>query len=402
VVWQCRRSAPICNQLKKDGREEEIHHRTGLVCDAYFSASKIRWLLENDPEIEKRARRGKLLFGTVDSWLLYKLTEGKVHATDVSNASRTMLFNIHDLVWDEEILRWLHVPPEILPEVLPSSHWFGATGPQLFTGAEIPICGVAGDQQAALFGQACFQPGMVKTTYGTGSFLLMNTGRKPVRSKRGMLTTVAWSLGTDVTYCLEGSIFISGAVIQWLRDELEAIASAEESENLARTVTDNGGVYFVPAFVGLGAPHWDMNARGLLIGLTRGSSKAHIARAALESIAYQNRDVIDCMKQDADLDLRELRVDGGGSRNDLLVQFQSDILDAPVVRAKTPETTALGAAYLAGLAAGYWRDLGEIESTWEAGKRCIPQMDDNTRKRLYGNWQRAVERARGWIQEDGM
>jgi len=400
IVWQCRRSASICNQLKREGLEDEIQRKTGLLCDAYFSGSKIRWLLENVVGVQKKAHRGELLFGTVDSWLLYKLTGGKVHATDLSNASRTLLFNIHEQNWDSEILGWLGIPQEILPAVFPSSHFFGTTTREIFAEAEIPIYGIAGDQQAALFGQACFHPGMAKTTYGTGSFLLMNTGGKAIGSRNGMLTTIAWGLDKEVTYCLEGSIFISGAVVQWLRDELGIILSADESENLARSVSDNGGVYFVPAMVGLGAPYWDMNARGMIIGLTRGSSKAHIARAALESIAYQNRDIIECMKQDSHIDLEKLRIDGGASQNELLMQFQADILGAPVLRAEIRDTTALGAAYLAGLGIGFWRNREEIESNWRADKTYTSQMNEKERDRLYRNWQRAVERAKKWVVEE--
>lgn len=399
VVWQCRRTAPLCEELKKGGFAQEIQKKTGLICDAYFSGTKIRWLLDNVPELRKKAQKGEILFGTVDSWLLYRLTNGRVHGTDFSNASRTMLYNIYEKRWDSEILKELEIPVQILPLVFPSSYIYGETAPEIFSGVEIPIAGIAGDQQAALFGQACFYPGMAKVTYGTGSFLLMNTGQEAIPSQNRLVTTIAWGLGKDVTYCLEGSIFIAGAAIQWLRDELKLLSSAEESESIALSVTDNGGVYFVPALVGLGAPYWDMHARGLIIGLTRGSSRGHIVRAALESIAYQTKDVIECMKQDSKMVLQELRVDGGAAQNGLLVQFQSDILDSPVLKPRILETTALGAAYLAGLGVGYWKDFKEIESNWDLDKRYLPTMRLDERGKLYGGWKKAVERARNWTSE---
>lgn len=401
IVWQCRRTTPICSALKEEGFDQEIHQRTGLICDAYFSATKIRWLLDHVPGLRSRARKGEIVFGTVDSWLLHKLTGGTVHATDETNASRTMLYNIYERQWDSKILNKLEIPEEILPQVSPSSHIFGTTAPGVLeAGLEIPISGIAGDQQAALFGHACFEPGMAKNTYGTGSFILMNTGQNAIASRNGLLTTVAWSLDKEVTYCLEGSIFIAGAAIQWLRDGLELLMSSDESESIALGVPDNGGVYFVPAFVGLGAPYWDMRARGTIIGLTRGSSKAHIVRAALESMAYQTKDVIDCMKEDSGIILKELRVDGGASNNSLLLQFQSDILSTPVLKPKVIETTALGAAYLAGLAVGYWKDLKAIQDHWDLDREYIPTMNSSERERLYRDWHRAVERARDWIAEE--
>ena len=398
IVWQCRRTAPLCETLVREGFHEEIQRRTGLICDAYFSGTKVRWLLDQVPGLRNRAQRGEILFGTVDSWLLYGLTGGRVHATDFSNASRTMLYNIRERRWDPEILDHLGVPEEILPQVYPSCHLYGLAEKGVLE-AEIPICGVAGDQQAALFGQACFHAGMAKVTYGTGAFLLMNTGPVPVTSKNGLLTTIGWGLGDQVTYCLEGSVFIAGAAIQWLRDGLGLLSSSEESESLALSVQDNGGVYFVPALVGLGAPHWDMSARGLMIGLTRGTSRGHIVRAALEAVAYQTRDVIDCMREDSGIHLKELRVDGGAAQNSFLLQFQSDILGAHVVRPQSVETTALGAAYLAGLGVGYWKDVGEIQANWKQDKKFLPAMDPGQRQRLYAGWGRAVERSKGWSVE---
>ena len=400
IVWQCRRTAPLCTALQQDGFDREIQRRTGLVCDAYFSGTKIRWLLDNVQDLRKRAQRGEILFGTVDSWLLYNLTGGRVHATDVSNASRTMLYNIYERRWDAEILDRLQIPEEVLPTVFPSSHVFGMTSTGFLPGIEIPVAGMAGDQQAALFGQACFQPGMTKVTYGTGAFLLMNTGPEAISSRNGLLTTIGWGLGQEISYCLEGSVFIAGAAIQWLRDEMGLLSSAGESESVALSVPDNGGVYFVPALVGLGAPHWDMRARGIIIGLTRGSSKGHIVRATLEAMAFQTRDVIECMKADSKLSLRELRADGGAARNNLLLQFQSDILDTAVLRPKTVETTALGAAYLAGLGVGYWKDLEEIQTNWNLDKRFLPAMNLDQRARLCAGWDRAVERSKNWFLEE--
>lgn len=364
IVWQCRRTAPYCDSLKEQGLENMFREKTGLPIDAYFSATKIRWVLQNVPEAAKLAESGNLLFGTVDTWLIWNLTGGQVHATDYSNASRTMLFNIHTLEWDAEVLELLGIPESILPEVRPSSGLFGHSLPALF-GAAIPIAGAAGDQQAALFGQACFSPGAAKNTYGTGCFLLMNTGGEPVSSQNGLITTIAWGLDGRVTYALEGSVFVAGAAIQWLRDGLGLISSAAETEGLCRSVADNCGVYLVPAFVGLGAPYWDPYARGVLTGLTRGANRAHIVRAAVESMAYQTCDVLRAMEQDAGIPLAELRADGGAAANAFLLQFQADITGVPVLRPSTLETTALGAAYLAGLAVGYWSDFAEIRRNWQ-------------------------------------
>ncbi|MFO7171616.1 MAG: glycerol kinase GlpK [Bacillota bacterium] len=395
IVWQCRRTAELCDALKAAGWEETVRARTGLVIDPYFSGTKVRWILDHVPEARDLARRGRLLFGTVDTWLIWRLTGGRVHATDYSNASRTMLFNIRDLTWDREILGGLEIPEAILPEVRPSSHLYGETDPDLF-GTPIPIAGCAGDQQAALFGQACFRPGEAKATYGTGAFVLMNTGGTAVTSRAGLLTTVAWGLGGQVTYALEGSVFIAGAAVQWLRDELQVIRSAAETEDLARSVPDNGGVYFVPAFVGLGAPIWDPYARGTLVGLTRGTGRAHLARAVLEAIGYQVRDVLEAMQQETGLPLKVLKVDGGAAANGFLAQFQADILGVAVERPATVETTALGAAYLAGLAVGLWPDPEELRRHWRCDRRFEPAMAEAERNRLYGQWRRAVERARRW------
>ena len=396
VAWQCRRTAPLCQRLKAEGLEAEVREKTGLVIDAYFSATKIAWLLKNVPGLAGRAARGEILFGTVDSWLIYRLTGGKVHATDVSNASRTMLFNIHSRQWDEDLLRHLDVPVQMLPEVHPSCHHFGVTAEEIFDGARVPITGVAGDQQAALFGQTCFQPGQAKSTYGTGAFLLMNTGSQAINSGNGLITSIAWGLGDEVTYCLEGSIFVAGAAIQWLRDQLMIIEKASQTEAMAQQLPDNGGVYFVPALAGLGAPYWDMEARGMIIGLTLGSNKENLARAALESIAFQTRDVFDCMAVDAGLRLEDVMIDGGAAANDFLAQFQADILNASVLRPEVLETTALGAAYLAGLGVGYWQGLGEIKANWRLSRAFEPQMDEPQRQELYSNWRRAVERSRAW------
>ncbi|HLO02167.1 MAG TPA: glycerol kinase GlpK, partial [Symbiobacteriaceae bacterium] len=364
IVWQCRRTAPLCDELKTAGWAEPIRQKTGLVLDAYFSGTKVRWILDHVPGARERAARGELRFGTVDTWLIWNLTGGQVHVTDYSNASRTMLFNIHTLDWDEEILAALDIPRALLPEVRPSSALYGETAPALF-GAPIPISGCAGDQQAALFGQGCFEPGEAKNTYGTGCFMLMQTGPKAVASNHGLLTTIAWGLNGKVEYALEGSIFVAGAAIQWLRDELRIIDRADETEALARSIPDTGGVYLVPAFVGLGAPYWDSYARGTLVGLTRGSGRAQIARAALESIAYQTRDLLDAMQADSGIQLQALKVDGGAVRNDFLMQFQADLLATPVDRPVVNETTALGAAYLAGLAVGFWSDQAELRAKWQ-------------------------------------
>jgi glycerol kinase len=393
IVWQDRRTASACDRLRRRGLASTIRRKTGLVVDAYFSATKVQWLLENVPGARARARQGRLAFGTVDSWLVWNLTGGRQHLTDVSNASRTMLFNIHRGAWDEQLLALFGVPASLLPEVRASSEVYGES--HLF-GAPIPIAGIAGDQQAALFGQACTKPGMVKNTYGTGCFMLMQTGTKPIASRNNLVTTVAWRIGSKTEYALEGSIFIAGAVVQWLRDELGIIGTAPEVEALAARVPDNGGVYVVPAFAGLGAPHWDQYARGLIVGLTRGSSKAHLARAALEGIAYQVADVLHAMERDAGLRLKELRVDGGASANNLLMQFQADLLGVPVVRPRVSETTALGAAYLAGLAVGFWRDTAEIAAQWQTDRRFTPAMRPSVRKALSAGWQKALARARGW------
>jgi len=402
IVWQCRRTAGICDQLTRDGHAELFRDRTGLVVDAYFSGTKIKWLLDNVPGARKAAEGGELAFGTVDSWLLWKLTGGAVHATDVTNAARTMLFNIHTLEWDAELLDLLGIPAAIMPEVLPSSGEFGTTSDALFPGTSVPITGIAGDQHAALFGQTAFEPGMVKNTYGTGCFILVNTGDEPVASRNRLLTTPAWSLKKGAaTYALEGSVFIAGAAVQWLRDSMQLITNAAESEHFAMQVPDSGGVYVVPAFVGLGAPHWDSYARGGILGLTAGTGRNHIIRATLESIAYQSRDVVEAMAADEGTDLaglQTLRVDGGASANNFLMQFQSDILGVPVERPKVAETTALGAAYLAGLAVGYWGSLDEISDRWELDQRFEPSMSADRRDELYGNWKRAVQRVSQWEQ----
>jgi glycerol kinase len=401
IVWQCRRSAPLCDALKAGGWERAVRERTGLVIDAYFSGTKIQWLLEHVPGLRTRAERGEVCFGTVDTWLAWKLSGGRAWVTDYSNASRTMLFNIHQLSWDANLCGALGVPARMLPEVRPSSCRYGHTAPDLL-GAEVPIAGIAGDQQAALFGQACFAPGMAKNTYGTGCFLLIHTGSRAVASQAGLLTTVAASPVEGVAeYALEGSIFVAGAAIQWLRDGLQVIADSAESEQLAGSVPDTGGVYFVPAFVGLGAPHWDMYARGTILGLTRGSTRAHLVRAALEAIAYQTREVLGAALADADLTLEELRVDGGATANDLLMQFQADVLSTPVVRPVVKETTALGAAYLAGLAVGYWTSREEIARNWAADRRFVPQLDPARREELFAGWRRAVARATGWALPSG-
>jgi glycerol kinase len=401
IVWQSRITAPFCAALRDAGHEPLFRARTGLPLDAYFSGPKIRHILDSDPGLRTRAERGELAFGTVDSFLLWRLTGGRVHATDVSNASRTLLFDIHRLGWDDELLDLVGVPRAMLPEVRPSSGLFGETDRSLF-GAAVPIGGIAGDQQAATFGQACFAPGEAKNTYGTGAFLLLNTGPTPVASGHGLLTTVLWQLGPDEppAYALEGSVFVAGAAVQWLRDGLRAIGSSGEVERLAAGVEDTGGVYLVPAFVGLGAPHWDPDARGALLGLTRGTGLPEIARATIESIAYQVRDVLDAMDADAGSRLRALRVDGGAAANDTLLQFQADILDVPVERPVVAETTALGAAYLAGLAVGFWRDPADVAANWALDRRFEPAMDPARRERLLRGWRRAVERSLGWAGSD--
>ena len=393
IVWQDRRTAKDCDRLKADGHAPAIRRKTGLVIDAYFSATKIAWLLKHVKGARALARQGRLAFGTIDTWLIWKLTGGTVHVTDASNASRTMLYNLRTGDWDEELLKLFKVPRSVLPEVRGSSEVLGETN---LLGGRIPIAGIAGDQQAALFGQCCTRPGMVKNTYGTGCFMLMQTGPKPIVSKNNLLSTVAWRIGGRTEFALEGSIFIAGAVTQWLRDGLGFFKNAAEIEKLAASVKDNGDVYLVPAFAGLGAPHWDQHARGVLCGLTRGATKAHIARAALEGIAYQVRDVLAAMEADAGLRLKELRVDGGASANNLLMQFQSDLLKVPVVRPRVTETTALGAAYLAGLAVGYWQSKADIAQQWQQGSRFAPQMKPATRRRLVTGWDKALARAKDW------
>jgi glycerol kinase len=399
IVWQCRRTASRSSEIKRTKFSQTIRGKTGLVIDPYFSATKIEWILEQSKAIRRSAERGEIAFGTVDSWLVYNLTGKKLHATDYSNASRTMLYNIYNLSWDGEILGYFRIPEQILPGVKASSGVYGETSPEAFLGLKIPIAGIIGDQQGALFGQTCFRKGLSKNTYGTGCFLLMNIGRKPVLSRKNLLTTIAWGIGEDVEYALEGSVFIAGAAVQWLRDGLQMIRHARESEGLASSIPSNEGVYFVPAFVGLGAPYWDMYARGTIVGMTRGTTTAHIVRAALESIAYQTRDVLECMEGDTGMKLSELRVDGGAASNEFLMQFQADILGVPVVLQETTETTALGAAYLAGLAVGFWRDREEIASTYRTKKKFTPGMSPRQRESLYRRWKMAVERARGWEKE---
>ena len=399
IVWQCRRTAGICDELKATGLEDAIRTKTGLPIDAYFSATKIRWLLDNIPDGQRRAEAGELAFGTVDSWLLWNFTNGTLHATDISNASCTMLYNIDTLSWDTDILDALNIPAAMLPKALPSSGVFGYTGGNFFGGQAIPIAGVAGDQQAALFGQGCFRAGMVKNTYGTGSFALMNTGGERVSSQHNLMTIIAWGIGDEVTYALEGSIFSTGATVQWLRDGLGVIERAADVEALAASVGDNGGAYIVPAFTGLAAPYWDMYARGAIVGITRGTTAAHIARAALESTAYQTTDVVYAMVKDTGLDLSVMRVDGGGSANNLLMQFQADMLGMPVERPVAAETTALGAAYLTGLSTGFWRDTDAIAGQWALDRRYEPLMAQADAERLYADWLRAVERAKGWAMD---
>ena len=398
IVWQCRRTSKYCDELKARGLTESFRKKTGLVIDAYFSGTKLRWILENVPGARQRAEKGELLFGTVETWLIWKLTGGKAHVTDYSNASRTMLFNINTLQWDEDILRELNIPKCMLPEVRPSSWVYGEALPQFF-GAAIPIAGAAGDQQAALFGQTCFAPGEAKNTYGTGCFLLMNTGKVPVFSENGLVTTIAWGLNGEVEYALEGSIFVAGAALQWLRDELRLIDSAPDSEYMAQKVSDTNGCYVVPAFTGLGAPHWDQYARGAIVGLTRGVNKYHIIRATLDSLCYQTHDVLRAMEADSGIRLTALKVDGGASANNYLMQTQSDIIDAPVQRPKCVETTAMGAAYLAGLAVGYWKDRENVRKNWAIERTFSPCISGEQReKRLHG-WNKAVKCALGWAEE---
>ena len=399
IVWQCRRTAEYCDELIARGLTDMIRSKTGLVIDAYFSATKLKWILDHVEGARERAEKGELLFGTVETWLIWKLTRGRVHVTDYSNASRTMMFNINTLTWDDEILQLLDIPRCMLPEVKPSSCIYGTCDPSFF-GVPIPIGGAAGDQQSALFGQACFRPGEVKNTYGTGGFLLMNTGSKPVFSKNGLVTTIAWGYGGEVQYALEGSVFVAGAAIQWLRDEMRLIDSAVDSEYMANKVSDTNGCYVVPAFTGLGAPYWDQYARGTIVGLTRGVNKYHIIRATLESLAFQVNDVIEAMEADAGMRLAGLKVDGGASANNTLLQMQADLCGVPVLRPSCVETTAMGAAYLAGLAVGYWKDLDEISANWAIDSLFRPQMDPAEREKQVRGWKKAVRYAAGWAKED--
>ena len=397
IVWQSRITAPLCEKLKREGHEKTFARKTGLVLDPYFSGTKIRYLLDKH-RLHKRAARGEILAGTIDTFLLWRLTGGQVHATDPSNASRTLLFNIHELDWDDQLLDIMGVPREILPEVRDSSGSFGTTDKKLF-GAELPIAGIAGDQQAATFGQGCFRRGMVKNTYGTGCFILMNTGDKAIASRNGLLTTIGWRIKGKVTYCLEGSVFIGGAAVQWLRDGLGLIRRSSDVEKLAASVPDSGGIYMVPAFVGLGTPHWDPYARGLIIGIERGTSGGHIARATVDSMAYQSRDVVAAMESDAGVKLSELRVDGGASANDSLMQFQADLVGRRVKRPVVRETTALGAAYLAGLATGFWKGLADVRANWALDREFRPQLRPKQRRALVDGWSRAVERSKAWVQQ---
>ena len=399
IVWQCRRTSAYCDELKAKGLTEKFRQKTGLVIDAYFSATKIKWILDNIEGVRERAEKGKLCFGTVDSWLVWKFTHGRVHVTDVSNASRTMLFNIHTQKWDKELLDLFNIPESMLPEVKSSSEIYSETATTLFS-TKIPIAGIAGDQQAALFGQLCIEPGMTKTTYGTGCFMVMNTGNEVITSENNLLSTIAWKIGDSVTYALEGSVFVGGAAIQWLRDGINLIQSASQSETLATSVPDNGGVYFVPALTGMGAPYWDQYARGAMLGLTRGTTPAHITRATLEGIAFQVYDILKAMEHDTKRTSPEMRVDGGAVANNFLMQFQSDICRETVIRPKILETTALGAAYLAGLAVQFWNSLEELKALGKIDKVYQPQMDEKTRAKLLRGWHRAVERAKNWIDPE--
>src|ERR687893_2178896 len=399
IVWQDRRGAQICTELAEQGYGDMVSNKTGLVIDAYFSGSKVKWLLDNQDGLKERAQNGEIAFGTIDTWLIYKLTGGQEHVTDYTNASRTLMYNIFDLKWDDDLLEMLGAPKEMLPEVRPSSYVYGNTDADVF-GAEVPVAGVAGDQQAALFGEVAFEKGLTKNTYGTGSFALMNTGTEAIKSERQMLTTIAWGIGDEpVEYALEGAIFITGAAVQWLRDGLGIIESAEETEELAASLDSNDDVYFVPALVGLGAPHWDSYARGTIVGLTRGTGRAHLARAALESMCYQTRDAVEAMAADSGIEIPTFKADGGAAANRWMMQFQADILGVPVEVPETLETTALGAAYLAGLATGFWDDREELKSRWRLRRRYEPKMDDEERERLYGRWKEALERAKEWAQE---
>ncbi|MFR9042858.1 MAG: glycerol kinase GlpK [Intestinibacter bartlettii] len=399
IVWQCRRTSEYCDTLKDKGLTDKFREKTGLIIDAYFSGTKLKWILDNVDGVRERAEKGELLFGTVETWLIWKLTKGKAHVTDYSNASRTLLFNIKDLTWDKEILEELNIPESMLPEPKPSSCVYGYSDASFF-GKEIPISGAAGDQQAALFGQTCFNPGEAKNTYGTGCFMLMNTGETPVYSQNGLVTTIAWGLDGKVNYALEGSIFVAGASIQWLRDELRIIESAADSEYMAKKVKDTNGCYVVPAFTGLGAPYWDQYARGTIVGLSRGVNKYHIIRATLESIGYQVNDVLHAMKADSGIDLAALKVDGGASANDFLMQFQSDIINAPVKRPSCVETTAMGAAYLAGLAVGYWNSKEDVIKNWAVNKIFSPIMGEDERERKIKGWNKAVKYSFGWAKEE--
>ncbi len=401
IVWQDRRTAGFCDQLKADGHEQTFRDKTGLVTDPYFSGTKVRWLLENVDGLRERAEKGEIAFGTIDSWLVYKLTGDKVHITDYSNASRTLLYNIFDLKWDPELLQLLSVPEAMLPEVKPSSHVYGETSPDVFFGASVPVAGIAGDQQAALFGQACYGEGLAKNTYGTGSFVLMNTGTEAIKSKGKLLTTIAWGIGDEpVEYALEGSIFITGAAVQWLRDGLQIIKDAGETGAMAQSLRTNEGVYFVPALVGLGAPHWDPYARGALFGVTRGTTRAHIVRAVLEAMCYQTCDVVKAMEEESGIKLKELRADGGASVNSFLMQFQADMLDVPVQVPRITDTTALGAAYLAGLATGFWESRDELDAKWKLAQCYKPGKNPAKREKLYKRWQKAVERSKSWEEAD--
>ena len=397
IVWQDRRTSDYCDELKQSGLTEKIQQKTGLLPDSYFSATKIRWILENVSGAKTKADQGKLAFGTVDSWLIWNLTKGKTHATDGTNASRTMIFNIHDLIWDEELLDIFSIPQSMLPRVKNSSEIYAETDPDLF-GTPLPICGVAGDQQAALFGQMCTKEGMIKNTYGTGCFIMMNTGNKPMISKNNLLTTIAWLYDGKPTYAIEGSIFIGGAVVQWLRDGLKLVENSRDIQALAEKVEDNGGVYFVPAFTGLGAPHWDQYARGTIFGITRGTTDGHIARAALESIAFQTKDVLDAMSADSKIEAKEMRVDGGASINSLLMQFQSDVLDLKVVRPRILETTAIGAGFFAGLAVGFWKSIDEINELWQKDVEFKPSPKKSQNQENLNNWKKAVNRSKNWIK----
>lgn len=399
IVWQCRRTSAYSDSLKAKGLTEEFRKKTGLVIDAYFSGTKVRWILENVQGAREKAEKGELLFGTVDTWLIWKLTKGRVHVTDYSNASRTMLFNINTLQWDDDILKELDIPKCMLPEAKPSSCVYGKTDPS-FLGGEIPIAGAAGDQQAALFGQTCFKAGEAKNTYGTGCFLLMNTGEKPVLSNNGLVTTIAWGINGKVYYALEGSIFVAGAAIQWLRDELRLVDSAADTEYMASKVKDTNGCYVVPAFTGLGAPHWDQYARGTIVGITRGVNKCHLIRAVLESLAYQTHDVITAMAADSGIELSSLKVDGGASANNLLMQIQSDVINAPVLRPQCVETTAMGAAYLAGLAVGYWSDQSEVLKNWAIDRTFKPSISEEQRARMLKGWAKALTYAHGWAKDE--